>query len=165
VNLLWAAVMTVGLVFRDPFAFTLRVLAAALFPVATFFAITRIEAAGVPVLVRTVYVVLLAVTCLLIAGMWRNLWFLYGFGGMVGVSIYAGAVSSFHRVAALVGRDAITAFAWSLGTLLLAFLISAQKARWLPRRMWPRWRNGNGMGLVLKPNAGPTNGLSPDAHS
>jgi hypothetical protein len=94
----------------------------------------------------------------------RNLWFLYAFGGMVAVSAYTGAISGFHRAAAIVGRDAMTAFTWSSGTLLLALLISAQKARWLPRRMWPRWRNGNGIEVVLKPGAA-ANGLSADAPS
>jgi hypothetical protein len=101
----------------------------------------------------------------LIARFWRNLWFLYGFGGMVGVSAYAGVVSSFHRASALIGRDAMLAFAWSLGTLLLAFLISAQKARWLPRRIWPRWRNGSGIPVALKTDAARANGLSTDAPS
>jgi hypothetical protein len=139
-SILWAALGAIGLVFHDRLAHALRILAAGLFPVAALWTIAAEPAASAPLLIRGGYLVLLAIVCLLIARVWRNLWFLYGFGGMIGVSAYAGIVSSFHRAAALVGRDAMLAFAWSLGTLLLAFLISAQKARWLPRRIWPRWR-------------------------
>jgi hypothetical protein len=163
-NLLWAALATIGLVFHDPFALTLRVLAVAMFPVATLFAIAGDPASAMPILVRALYVVLLAIVCLLIAWVRRNLWFLYGFGGLVGASAYTFAVSGFHRAAAVIGREATTAFLWSSGALLLALLISAQKARWLPRRIWPRWRNGNGIEVVLKPDAA-ANGLSADAPS
>jgi hypothetical protein len=161
-NFLWAALGVIGLLFQDSLARRLRILVAALFPIAALLALVGEPAASVPVLVRGLYVVLLAGLCLLIARVWRNLWFLYGFGGIVGVSAYAGVVSSFHRAAALIGRDAMLAFAWSLGALLLGFLISAQKARWLPPRLWP---SRNGKGLVIKTEAGPPNGLSPDAPS
>jgi hypothetical protein len=163
-NLLWAALATIGLAFHDPFALTLRVLAVAMFPVATLFAIAGDPASAMPIWVRALYVVLLAIVCLLIAWVRRNLWFLYGFGGLVGASAYTFAVSGFHRAAAVIGREAMTAFLWNSGALLLALLISAQKARWLLRRIWPRWRNGNGIEVVLKPGAA-ANGLSADAPS
>ncbi|HET6326085.1 MAG TPA: hypothetical protein VFG04_15515 [Planctomycetaceae bacterium] len=164
-NVLWVALGLIGLLFHDSLALTLRILVAALFPVATLLAIAGEPAASVPVLARGLYVVLLAIISLLIARVWRNLWFLYGFGGIVGVSAHAGIVSSFHRAAALIGRDAMLAFAWSLGALLLGFLISAQKARWLPRRLWPRWGNGKRVGLPLTTEPASANGSSPDAPS
>jgi len=163
-NVLWCTLLVLGLAFQDPFARTLRVVGAAMFPVATLFAIAGTQAADIPILWRSSHVVLLAISCLLIARVWRNLWFLYGFGGVAGVATYAGVASSFRRAADIIGRDAMAAFVWSLGMLLLAFLISAQKARWLPRKLWPWRHNGNGTGTVLrtdKPN--PANGLSPDA--
>jgi hypothetical protein len=71
---------------------------------------------------------------------------------MAGVLMYASVVVGFRRAALAIGRDAMTAFVWSLGTLLLACLISAQKARWLPRRIFP-WRNdGNGTAIVPQPD-------------
>jgi hypothetical protein len=165
-NVLWCAVLALGLAFRDPFAYTLRVVSAAMFPVATLFVIASGQAAEVPVLWRISYVVLLAVICLLIARVWRNLWFLYGFGGVAGVVTYAAVSSSFRRTAEVIGRDAMAAFVWSLGMLLLAFLISATKARWLPRKIWPWARNGNGTGIVLGTDkSNPTSGLSTDASS
>jgi hypothetical protein len=106
----------------------------------------------------------LAIVCLAVARACRNLWYLYGFGGMVGVAAYAGAVRGFHNAANLIGRDAMIAFAWSFGALLVALLISAQKASWLPRKMWPRWRNGGDGALAVKPNDA-ANGLSADVSS
>jgi hypothetical protein len=164
-NVLWAALATIGLSFRDPLALAIRVLVAAMFPVATLFAIASEPGVALAVPLRVVYVVLLALVCLLIARVWHNLWFLYAFGGMLGVAAYTGVVSGFHRAAAIVGRDAMTAFAWSSGTLLLALLISAQKARWLPRRLWPRWPGGDGIGMTLEGDARGANGLSADAPS
>ena len=114
-NLLWVALAAIGMGFHDPFALTLRVLVAAMFPVATLFAIAGEPVTAIPILARGMYVVLLAVVCLLIAWFWRNLWFLYGFGGMVGVSAYTSTVSGFHRATAVIGREAMTAFVWSSG--------------------------------------------------
>jgi hypothetical protein len=162
-NLLWAALATIALSFRDPLALSLRIFVAAMFPVATLFVIASEPAVALSVSLRVLYVVLLALVCLLIARVRRNLWFLYAFGGMVGVSGYSGVVSGFHRAAAIVGRDAMTAFAWSSGALLLALLISAQKARWLPRKMWPRWHHGNEIGIVPNNSGGVANGFSADA--
>jgi hypothetical protein len=164
-NVLWVALAAIGMAFDDPLALTLRVLAAAMFPVATLLAVAGEAASTTPVLARTLYVVLLAIVCLLIAVRRRNLWFLYGFGGIVVISAYGTAVNGFHRAAAIIGREAMTALAWSSGTLLLALLISAQKARWLPRKMWPGWRNGTGIETALKNNGGTANGLSADAPS
>lgn len=147
-NAAWFAILVLGLTFRDPFARVLRVFGAFMFPAATLLTIAGNPAADIPILWRVSYIVLLAVACLLIARVWRNLWFLYAFGGMVGLPAYVGVVRLFHRAADVIGRDAITAFVWSLGTLLLAFLISARKARWLPQKLWPSWNNGNGIGMV-----------------
>ncbi len=159
VDLLWAACATIGFAFHDSLAFALRVVGAAMFPVSTLLAIASEPGAAMPLWLRALYLVVLGIVCLLVARAWRNLWYLYGFGGMVGVTAYAGAVGAFHRAANLLGRDAIIAFAWSFGTLLVALLISAQKARWLPRKMWPRWRNGHARTVEIKPSA-TTNGLS-----
>jgi hypothetical protein len=163
-NVLWLALATIGLAFDDPLALLLRFFAAAMFPVATLLAVAGEPASMMPAIARTLYVLLLAFVCLLIARRWRSHWFLYGFGGIAAVSAYAGAVNGFHRAAAIIGREAMTAFAWSSGTLLLAFLISAQKARWLPR-LWPRWRNQNGIEAASTSNGGTANGVSSDAPS
>ncbi|MBL8851871.1 MAG: hypothetical protein JNG89_19520, partial [Planctomycetaceae bacterium] len=56
---------------------------------------------------------------------------------------YAGAVLGYRAAADFFGKAAATSFAWSVSALLLAILISAHKATWLPPRLLPRWRNGN----------------------
>jgi len=166
VNVLWFGTLTLGLVFHDSFARLLRHLSAAMFPLATLLAVADSRAAEIALLWRIAYLVVLAIGCLTIARWWRSLWFLYGFGGMVGVTAYAGVVVGFRRAAELIGRDAMTAFVWSLGMLLLAFLISAQKARWLPRKIFPWRTNGNGMSVVPRSDGPkPAEGLSPDLTS
>jgi hypothetical protein len=162
-NALWFAILIVGISFTDPFARILRGIAAALFPAAAFFAVTA-SAERAPREWIYLYVALLVVACLVIAVWRRSRLFLYGFGGMAAVVLYAGFVTVFRRATGVLGREAMTAFVWSLGMLLLAFLISAQKARWLPRRMVPRSPNGNGdrAALAVDPPK-PADGLTPEA--
>ncbi len=45
----------------------------------------------------------------------------------------------YREAATRVGREAIAAFSWSCGTLLIGVLISAYKAHWLPPNLWPKW--------------------------
>jgi hypothetical protein len=162
-NALGFAILAFGLAFHDPFAWMLRAFGAALFPVATLLAVTD-TATDVPQSWKISYIVVLGITCLLVARFWRNRWFLYGFGAIAGVMMHASVAIGFRRATNILGRDAMTAFLWSLGTLLLAFLISAQKARWLPRRLLPWWHNGNGKPIPLGAESPkPVNGLSPDA--
>jgi hypothetical protein len=162
-HILWLALLLVGLSFVDPFARLLRGVGAALFPAGTFFAVSE-SAERIPREWIYSYLACLIVACLAIALWRRSRWFFYGFGGMTAVIIYAGAVTGFRRATGLLGREATTAFTWSLGTLLLAFLISAQKAHWLPRRIFPWLSNGNGKGMTLAVEPPkPVNGLSPDA--
>jgi hypothetical protein len=161
-NALWFAILIVGISFSDPMARILRGIAAALFPAAAFFAVTA-SAGRVPREWIYLYVALLVVACLVIAVWRRSRLFLYGFGGTAAVILYAGFVTVFRRATGVLGREAMTAFVWSLGMLLLAFLISAQKARWLPRRMSPGSPNGNGDGTALAVDPPkPANGLTPE---
>jgi hypothetical protein len=162
-HLLWIALLVVGVSFADPFARLLRGAGAALFPAGTFFAVSE-SAERIPREWIYSYIAGLIVACLAITLWRRSRWFLYGFGGMTAVIMYAGVVTGFRRATGLLGREATTAFTWSLGTLLLAFLISAQKAHWLPRRIFPWLSNGNGKGMTLAVEPPkPVNGLSPDA--
>jgi hypothetical protein len=164
-HVLWFAALALNLMFQDSFTRALRMIGAAMFPLAILAVTFGGAAAEIPMFSRGLYVLSLMAACLLIARVWRSIWFLYGFGGMLGLMMYAALVGSFRRVADSIGRDATTAFLWSLGTLLLAFLISAQKAHWLPRKMWP-WRNGNGR-TTAPPTEPPkpANGLSMDVSS
>ena len=162
-NALWLAILIVGISFSDPMARILRGIAAALFPAAAFFAVTA-SPEQAPREWIYLYVALLVVACLVIAVWRRSRLFLYGFGGTAAVILYAGFVTVFRRATGVLGREAMTAFVWSLGMLLLAFLISRQKARWLPRRMFPGSPNGNGDGTAIAVDPPkPANGLTPEA--
>jgi hypothetical protein len=160
-HLLWLTVLILGLTFRDALAWWLRGAAAALFPLATLLAITG----GSPDLsqaLRLSYVVLLAAFCLLCSRRYRS--FFYGFGGMSAVMMYAVGAMGFRRAADAFGRAAMTAFVWSLGTLVVAFLISVRKARWVPRRLSPEGSSGHQTGVVLTPPPpNPASGLSDNA--
>jgi hypothetical protein len=162
-NALWFAILLVGISLADRFARILRGIAAALFPAAAFFAVTA-SAERAPREWIYLYVAILIVACLVIAVWRRSRMFLYGFGGMAAVVLYAGFVTVFRRATGVLGREAMTAFVWSLGMLLLAFLISAQKARWLPRRMFFGSANGNGGRAALADDPPkPANSLTPEA--
>lgn len=141
-HVLWAAILAVGFSFQDPLAKLLRVVAALMVPLASM---AVVSVTGVPNWWRAPYVAAAAATCLAISIIWHNRWFLYSCGASVGILIYAGLVLLFRRGVDILGWPAVTAFLWSLGMLLLGFLISAHKARWLRKPPLP-WRNGNGAG-------------------
>ena len=126
VHFLWLTVLVLGLTFRDELAWWLRGAAAAMFPLATLLAITG-GSSDFSQALRLAYVVLLAGVCLVFSKRYRS--FLYGFGGILGVMMYAVGAIGFRRAADAFGRAAMTAFVWSLGALLVAFLISVRKAR------------------------------------
>ena len=70
----------------------------------------------------------------------------------------------FRRAVESFGRAAMTAFVWSLGTLIVAFLISVRKARWVPRQFFSEGGNAHANG-VLPPPANPPGGLPSDAEA
>jgi hypothetical protein len=142
-HLLWCAALVLGLWLRDPLADLLRNLSALLMPLAALDVVLHPDPELMPVSWRVAYLSLLTVASLVIAGGWRNRWFLYAFLALLTIDGYAGAAVLFRGAIAIVGRKAMTALAWSVGSLLIAVLISAHKARWLPPRLFPRWANGS----------------------
>lgn len=138
-HFLLLAIVILGFVYHDRFAKVLFIVAAVQMPLASLVVVVSPRAAEVPISWRLLYVVLLAAYCLSIAWKCRNQWYLYAFAATATVAAYAVTVSGFRRAVDAVGRPAMTAFAWSVGALLLAFLISAHKASWLPQRLLPRW--------------------------
>lgn len=143
-HLLWVAVVAIGLSFTDAFSRTLRLVGAVQMPIASVVTLTSPSAEGIPYVWRIGYVLLLAVACFAIARLWRSRWYLYACTSLLAILSYGVAVTGFRGAADVLGRAAITSFLWSGATLLMAFLISAHKARWLPPRLFPKWRNGNG---------------------
>jgi hypothetical protein len=141
---LWLAIVALGLAFQDRFAAVLRAVGAAQAPLAAVVVMTNVRAADVPDSWRMLYVLLLASACFGIALLWRNRWYLVAFAGSFAVLVYASTVFGFRGAVQMLGRPAMTAFSWSVATLLLALLISAHKANWLPRRLIAGWPSGRG---------------------
>ena len=61
------------------------------------------------------------------------------FLGLIGLVGFAVGAEGYRSASSMFGRIAVAAFSWSFGTLVIAFLISAQKARWLPELDWYEW--------------------------
>lgn len=161
-HLLWAAVLIVGIVYRDSFAHFLRAAAAMFIPLASLAAATGAQAGDVLLIWRVLYIAFLAALGLLLGKLTRSYWFYYSFAGTVGGLLYGILVFGFRRAVAVLGFLPVSAFVWSLGALLLAVLISAHKANWLPRQLLPRRRTGKKDDPPLSP-AGPDtiDGFSP----
>jgi hypothetical protein len=147
-HFLWLTTLIWGLAFRDRFALILRAVAAVQVPLISFVVLVSHGAADIPVFLRLLYVILLAAGCLAIAVLWRNRWYLFSSAATGAILGYTGVVVVFRQAVSALGRPAMTAFAWSVGMLLLAFLITAHKARWLPKWVFPQGRDGN----QLKPS-------------
>lgn len=157
-HLLWLTIVLLGLFCKDSFADVLRAVGAVQMPVASLVVMTNGVSGEVPWSWRFGYVVLMAAICFAIARLWHSRWYLYAFTATLAIAGYGSTMLGFHRAVETVGRPAISAFAWSVGALLLAFLISAHKAHWLPPRLFPKWSNGNGSGPQLpdEPSAPPS---------
>lgn len=139
-HLLWATVMVLGLSCHDRFAGALRMIGAVQLPLASLIAMLAPAAARVPFEWRMAYVLLLTIAWIAIAR--RSRWYLYAFTAQLAIGGYGVTVLGFRGGASLLGRAAMTSFVWSLAALLIAVLISAHKADWLPTRLFPRW-NGH----------------------
>jgi hypothetical protein len=141
-HLLWATVIVLGLACHDRFASALRLIGALQMPIASLIAMLAPAAARVPFEWRMAYVLLLTIACITIARTWRSRWYLYAFTAQLAIGGYGVTVLGFRGGVSLLGRAAMTSFAWSLAALLIGVLISAHKADWLPARLFPRW-NGH----------------------
>lgn len=138
-HLLGGAVITLSLSFKDEFATLLRWIGAGSLPVAALAALT----ADVPPLWQLAYVATVILACYVIAICWKSRAYLYAFLELLSLGGYGAAVLAYRGAATTFGKAATVSFAWSVAALLVAFLISAHKAAWLPPRLLPRWRNGH----------------------
>lgn len=145
---LWLAVVILGLTFHDSFAGILRATGALSAPVAALAVMLMTPIAPVPNSWQLSYVVALTAAWVVILCLTRDRWYFISFALTGGVAGYAGMMLAYHRAADFIGHPAMTSFAWSIGTLLLAFLISAHKAHWLPPHLLPRWANGSSPGQL-----------------
>ena len=135
-HLLWISALVLGLTFHDAFSRVLLGASALLVPLVSLVVILSERAFEIPFLWRLSYVGAWALGCLMIARLWSQRWFLYSFAATMSILCYSCATYGFRLASQSLSRAAVTAFVWSVGALLIAFLISAHKARWLPEYAW-----------------------------
>ena len=148
-HLLLASCVALGLIFRDKFSTLLRFSGAAWLPLTSLLMMTGHLAADVPIAWKLLYVSGVTAICFACATLCRSKWYLYGSTGTTAVLGYGLMMLGFRGASSLIGREAMTALSWSIAALLIGFLISAHKAKWLPKRLFPNWANGHSGALAV----------------
>lgn len=152
-HIIWMAALILGLTTKGFFSELILWIAGGLFPLVTIAVMWTPQATEVPMLWKLSYVSTCLVGCVIVAR-FRNLtWFWLAFAGSLGILIYTSGAYAFHLAARVLSPAAVTAFIWSAGALLLAFLISAHKARWLPEyvTLMPKKEPTSEPELILPP--------------
>ncbi len=147
-HLLLLCCVVLGLIYRDRFSSLLRLVGAAWLPLTSLSMMSGHLAGDVPIAWKLSYVGGATVICFLGAALGRSKWYLYASTGSTAVLGYGLMMLGFRGASSLVGREAMTALSWSGAALLVGILISAHKAQWLPKRLFPNWSNGNGPTLA-----------------
>ena len=134
-HLLWFGAIGIGLTFQDQFAKQFRILGAIALP---FVAVSLVLNPMNPPIPRAWIVPYLAglfVMFALIGWFSRSRWYLGVTAlGVLG-GIYEGFALAFRSVAGTIGWSAVSAFAWSVGALLIGLLVSMYKADRIPSRL------------------------------
>lgn len=138
-HVLMITCLILSILYTDRLSAVLRPLVALQIPISAFVVMTSTAAAEVALPWRLLYVTCLVAICLACARFLRSQLFWAGFVGTTMVLGYSLSLTGFRWAGTVVGRNAITAFSWSIGTLLIGALISAYKARWLPPLALSRW--------------------------
>lgn len=125
------ACLLLSLFLGDRFARMLRQVGAWWLPLSALAVTTVPIAAEVPTHWKLLYVTALTAVCLACAQVSHSRSYWAGFVGTSSVLGYSLAAVGFRSAGSVVGRSAVTAFSWSIGTLLIGALISAYKAGWL----------------------------------
>jgi len=145
-HVLLCSCLVLSICHADRLALMLRHLGAAWIPLSALFVMTAPAAAELALHWRLLYVTGLASVCLVCARVSRSRAYWTGFVGTTTILGYSLAASGFRQAGSVVGRNAMAAFSWSVGTLLIGALISAYKACWLPPITIPGWIGGTGVG-------------------
>ncbi len=164
-HVILASCITLGVICRDQFAMQLRLVGAASLPLSSLLVMTSNVADHVPALLKLLYVSVLTLVCLTCAWRCRSRWYLYAATGTTTLFGYGLVMLGFREAASVVGRATMTAFCWSAATMLIGILISAHKANWLPKRLFPDWSHGHGLTLAVAAENSPhdQNARSPDS--
>jgi len=132
---LWIGIVTLGLAGKDEFAKFLRLVGAALFPMAAYAALASFRVDLVSPAIRLTYASALVPIAFEIARRWRAMSYAWAGGGVLVAMIYLVLARIYWQLVAVYGGQAATALVWSLGALLAGTLISTHKAGWLRRKV------------------------------
>lgn len=136
-HVLLATCLLVSLFGKDVLARRLQSIGAFLLVVSALIGFNGPQSHEIPLEWRIGYVAMLCVIGCLCGYFGRSVAYWTGFIGTTSVLGYAVAVEGFRNASTFFGRNAMTAFSWSAGTLIIGVMISAHKARWLPPIAWP----------------------------
>ena len=116
--------------------------------------LTAPAAVDVPLHWRVLYLALLTTIGFVCAHASRSRAYWTSFCGTGFLLGYGLTLGGYRQASAAFGKQAVTAFSWSCGTLLIGLLISAYKANWLPPHLLPKWLidGGNGFGGAIAAN-------------
>ncbi|WP_166831480.1 hypothetical protein [Thalassoroseus pseudoceratinae] len=134
-HLLWIGMIGIGFLYRDPFARLLQFLSAMMLPVVAATIVVNPSFFSLPRAWNVPYVGGMFLAFGLIGWAFRSRWYLAVAALGVLAGIYEGFAFGFRSVAQNVGWAAVSAFAWSVGALLLGLLVSMYKANRIPPRM------------------------------
>ncbi len=141
-HLMLAACLLISVLWRDGLAKQLQTVGAIMLIAPSIGVIHGTAAVEVRWEWRVAYVMGLAATAFFCARVSHGRKYWVGFVGTIAVLGEAIAVEGYRHASSVVGRNAVAAFSWSMGTLIIGFLISAQKARWIPHLSWIEWFEG-----------------------
>jgi hypothetical protein len=147
-HLLLTCCVVFGLSFRDRFSTLLRGVGAIWLPLTSLAIMAGWLAEDMPIAWKLLYVADVTAACFACATFGRSKWYLYASTCSTAVLGYGSMMLGFRGAASLIGRAAMTALSWSIAAMLIGFLISAHKAQWLPKRLFPKWSNGHGRKLA-----------------
>ncbi len=147
-HVMLACCVVFGLSFRDWFSKLFQFVGAAWLPLTSLLVMTGRMADEMPSWWKMLYVAAMTAVCFGCASLRRNRWYLLASTATTAILGYGVMLLGFREAASVVGRAAMTALSWSAATLLIGILISAHKANWLPRRLFPAWNNGLGPTLI-----------------
>ena len=147
-HLLLTNCVALGLIFRGKFSTLLRLIGAIWLPLTSLLMMTGHLAGAVPIAWELFHVAGVTAICFACAMICQSKWYLYASTGTTAVLGYGLMMLGLRGAASLIGRAAMTALSWSIAAMLIGVLISAHKANWLPKRLFPNWPNGHGRKLA-----------------
>ncbi len=131
-HLLWFGLIVIGLAFHDGFARQLRILGAMTLPIVAASLVLNPNFLSFPRAWVVPYLGGMFLAFVLIGWQTRNRWYLGVTLLMIVTGVYEGFAFGFRLVAQHIGWAAVSAFAWSVGALLLGLLVSMYKANRIP---------------------------------